>query len=117
MGKAKEQVHTRSTTQSTVPMGIIDYMFLGEKKEDREEEEGTMPVLVYKCKKSKNYFASVVPEKGVCEFSVRFIKEAIDFLGHRYSLMGLCMVDYLWTSYEAFKPYPLWRRLYARAHQ
>ena len=51
-GKGKESKHGRSDGVSGVAIGIMDYMFLGEKKEDRDEEEGTMPVLSYICRKT-----------------------------------------------------------------
>ena len=81
-GQGKSDFHKRQVDKNseTVPTVSIDYAYM-EEKQDVKEELG-MPILVMKDRKSKMIMADVVPEEGRNAYAIKRMGNNIGILGH-----------------------------------
>ena len=66
-----------------IPVISIDYAFMNDDKDKKEEQEKGMPIIVIKDSESKTQLARVVPKKGVDPYAVDRIKRDIDQFGYK----------------------------------
>ena len=83
-GKAKCYPHlmNRNKQQREVPKVSIDYAFVDDSKDKRDEEKG-MPIIIMKDTETGMKFARVVPKKGVEPYAVSRVAADIKNLGYR----------------------------------
>ena len=85
-GKSKGGAHKRQQQEhKEVPTVVLDYTFMHENQEEREEKG--MPILVVKDVNDGHrgtgmMFAMVVPSKGVQSYAVKALADIIGQLGH-----------------------------------
>ena len=66
-----------------IPIVNIDYAFMNDDKDKRDDSDKGMPIIVLKDKETKIKRARVVPKKGVEAYAVYRIKKDLEQLGHR----------------------------------
>ena len=85
-GKSKGGAHRKQQNEhKEVPTVVLDYTFMHESQEEREEKG--MPILVVKDiddghRGTGMMFAMVVPSKGVQSYAVKTLADIIGQLGH-----------------------------------
>ena len=83
-GQAKSFPHKRVISRyHEVPVISIDYAFMSDDKDKRDDSEKGMPIIVLVDKEPNIRGARVVPKKGVDTYAVDRIKKDLGQLGHR----------------------------------
>jgi len=77
-GVAHPHITQHNSKDGEVPTVGVDYHYMG-----KEQEEGTVPMLAIKDAPSKVVFDMVVTAKGVNEYMVKRVMQALDLLGHK----------------------------------
>lgn len=75
-GKAKDYAHRRVEEHGEIPVVSTDYMFI------TRQDGSSMPLLTFKCNKTKHYSAIVVKNKGANEYAIRRSVEVLKYLAH-----------------------------------
>ena len=65
----------------------IDYAFMSDDKDKKDDGEKGMPIIVIKDDETTIKFARVVPKKGVDPYAVDIIKKDIDQMGYKQIIL------------------------------
>ena len=87
IGKAKSSRHYRRKQESEVPITAVDYMWMIDGDDPRDEDLRGMPILVAADECTDWICAWVFPEKGETWYAIRALAGYIEDTGHKRVIM------------------------------